>query len=86
MKSSTKSGCRMSRELGAIHFATATLKGVKANMAGYINEGDSAALSAFKCEEFQPVTANKYSQCLEIGAYIFSQRTDFAPHYFSFRK
>ena len=52
MKSSTKSGCRESRELRAIHFATATLKGVKANMAGYINEGDSAALSAFKCEEF----------------------------------
>ena len=52
MKSSTKSGCRVSRELRTIHFATATLKGVKANMAGYINEGDSAALSAFKCEEF----------------------------------
>lgn len=35
-----------------IHFDTATLKGVRANMGGYINEGDSAAISVFKCEEF----------------------------------
>lgn len=35
-----------------INFDTATLKGVKANMGGYINEGDSAAISVFKCEEF----------------------------------
>ena len=35
-----------------IHFDTATLKGVRANMGGYINKGDSAAISVFKCEEF----------------------------------
>ena len=35
-----------------IRFNTATLKGVRANMAGYINEGGSAAISVFKCEEF----------------------------------
>jgi len=35
-----------------IHFDSSSLRGVKANMAGYINEGDSAAISVFKCEEF----------------------------------
>lgn len=35
-----------------IYFDTATLKGVRANMGGYINEGDSVAISVFKCEEF----------------------------------
>ena len=35
-----------------IYFDTASLRGVKANMGGYIHEGDSVAISVFKCEEF----------------------------------
>ena len=35
-----------------IHFDTASLRGVRANMGGYIYEGDSVAIGVFKCEEF----------------------------------
>ena len=35
-----------------IYFDPLSLKGVRADMAGYIYEGDSVAISVFKCEEF----------------------------------
>ena len=36
----------------SIYFDTASLRGVKASMGGYIHEGDSVAIGVFKCEEF----------------------------------
>ena len=35
-----------------IYFDTASLRGVRASMGGYIHDGDSVAIGVFKCEEF----------------------------------